>query len=141
VAIVVVIAVGGFLLESGPGLLRPSPRNFYLQARRVAERLPAEAVVGAVQAGHLAFFAPQRVINLDGKVNRLAHRALAERRVLEYARSAGVQFITEWPDLMDLLIVQRSGEAHRRGLTRIEPPAGHPVPANGLGWATWILEP
>lgn len=141
VALVVVIAVGGFLLDSGPGLLRPAPRNFYEQARRVAERLPADAVVGAIQAGHLGFFAPQRVINLDGKVNSRAHRALAERRVLDYARSEQVRFITDWPDLVELLIVKRSSAQNRRRLRRIDPAPGDPRRENELGWATWILRP
>jgi len=133
------VFIGAFLLDTAPGLLNPVPRNFYNQARRIATHLPENAVIGAVQAGHLGFFCPQRVINLDGKVSTAAYRALAERRVLEYARSRGVRYITDWPMLVELLILLRSDPADRARMVRLEPPPASPESCSPLGWVTYSL--
>jgi hypothetical protein len=140
IAVLVLVFVGAFLLNTGPSLLFPVPRNFYQQAERIRSTLPPTAVVGAVQAGHLGFFCPQRVVNLDGKVNGLAYHALEQRRVLAFARSHGVQFITEWPALLDLLVLKRSDPELRKRLVRVEPPADWATPSNAHGWATWMFE-
>ena len=134
IAALVVVFFGAFLLDSGPGLLDPAPRNFYLQARHIRERLKPDAVVGAIQAGHVGFFCPQRVVNLDGKVNGEAHEALKARRVLHYARSRGVRFISEWPVLLDLLILQRSTPRLRKKMLVLEP-------ENDYGWETYLFLP
>jgi len=140
VVILVGVFAGAFLLDTGPSLLRPVPRNFYRQAERIREHLPPSMVVGAVQTGHLGFFCPQPVVNLDGKVNRHAYRALKERRVLSFARSHGVEMITEWPVLLSLLVAKRSDPGLARRLVRVEPPASWPASSNDHGWATWKLE-
>ena len=140
VVALVVLFVGAFVVSAAPGFWRPTPRNFYQQARHVAEKLPPHAVVGAIQAGHLAFFCPQRVVNLDGKVSRDAHQALRERRVLEYAIQNHVQFITDWPPLVDLLILKRSTPKNRQRVKRIEPPADKTREmCNPFGWATYVV--
>jgi len=140
IAWLVLVFVGAFLLNTGPSLLHPVPRNFYRQAERIRDVLPQTTVIGAVQTGHLGFFCPQPVVNLDGKVNGQAYRALEERRVLSYARRHGVQVITEWPALMDLLVVKRSVPEQASRLARMEPPPSWPESSNENGWATWLLE-
>jgi hypothetical protein len=140
IAVLVLVFVGAFLLGTGPSLLHPVPRNFYRQAERIRDVLPETTVIGAVQTGHLGFFCPQRVVNLDGKVNGHAYRALKERRVLSFARRQGVQVITEWPALMDLLVVKRSAPEQATRLVRIEPPGSWTESSNEHGWATWVLE-
>lgn len=82
--------------------------NFYQLAREVRARLPADARVGAIQAGTLAWFCPQPIVNLDGKVSPGAWRALKERRMLGYARAQGVRFLVDWPSMLRLLVFERS---------------------------------
>jgi len=134
IAALAAVFIGAFLVDSGPGLLDPKPRNFYNQAHHIRENLKPDAVVGAVQAGHFGFFCPQRVVNLDGKVNGEAYEALKARRVLHYARSRGVRFISEWPGLLDLLILQRSAPRLRKKMHLLEP-------RNRNGWETYLFLP
>lgn len=94
--------------------------NFYRLAREVRARLPASARVGAIQAGTLAWFCPQSIVNLDGKVSPGAWRALKERRMLGYARAHGVQFLVDWPSLLRLLIFERSPPEERAGVDRVQ---------------------
>lgn len=136
----VALFVVPFACSSVPALLEPMARPFYSQARALADRLPKTAVIGAIQAGHLGFFCPQRVVNLDGKVSSAAHRALAERRVLAFAREAGVNVVTEWPSLISLMVVKRSSPALAARLQRVDPPPGGP-PMNAYGWATYLFRP
>ncbi|MBN2492134.1 MAG: glycosyltransferase family 39 protein [Planctomycetes bacterium] len=137
VAVLTAVFGAAFVLDSGPALWRPGPSHFYRQAETITARLPATAVVGAVQAGHFGFFCPQRIVNLDGKVNAAAQRALADRRMLEYARDEGVRFLTEWPSLAELLVFKRSDPALRSALRRLDPPTGGPAGPGHPSWATW----
>lgn len=57
--------------------------------------------VGAPQTGTLGFF-HDRTINLDGKVNPLALRAILENgNVLEYVRNSKVNYIADWYGMAD----------------------------------------
>ena len=62
----------------------------------VAENVPVEAWVGAVQTGTLGYW-HDRTINLDGKVNP---QALAARRteghVLNYVVDSEIDYIVDW---------------------------------------------
>lgn len=62
--------------------------------RWLRERFPAGTVIGGLQSGAPAYYADSLVVvNLDGVVNRDAHRALLDRRLLDYAREAGVRYV------------------------------------------------
>ncbi len=131
---------GAFAIDpTNRSLFAPAPRPFYAQAERVATHVPTDAVVGGLQAGHLGFFCPQRVVNLDGKVSERAHRALVDGRVLTHARAAGVQIITDWPSLIDWMVVRRSTGGEARRIHRIDPPPGDPRPTNAHGWVAYRL--
>ncbi|OGC91545.1 MAG: hypothetical protein A2W25_03635 [candidate division Zixibacteria bacterium RBG_16_53_22] len=57
--------------------------------------------VGAPQTGTLGFF-HDRTINLDGKVNPFALRAILEKgNVLEYARNSRIDYIVDWYAMAD----------------------------------------
>jgi hypothetical protein len=62
-------------------------------------RLPAGAVVGAFQSGALTYYAPAsiRIVNLDGVVDRAAHRAVVDGRLRDYAHDRGVAWLADWP--------------------------------------------
>jgi hypothetical protein len=64
--------------------------------RALAARVPADARIGAFQAGLFGWFGGGRdVINLDGKVNQDAFNALRERRLHDYIRAQGVRYIID----------------------------------------------
>ncbi len=67
-------------------------------ARDVLGVLPAGSVVGALQSGALAYYAPSdiTVVNLDGVVDRAAAAAFRERRLSEFAQARGVTHIADW---------------------------------------------
>lgn len=57
--------------------------------------------VGATQTGTLGFF-HDRTINLDGKVNPVALRAILQKgHVLEYARNSKIDYVADWYGMAD----------------------------------------
>jgi hypothetical protein len=59
---------------------------------------PDSTVIGSCQTGALGYFAQnQRVINLDGVVNRRCYESLTQKRAIEYMHSAGIQYFVDWP--------------------------------------------
>jgi hypothetical protein len=60
----------------------------------VARTLPRDAVLGARDAGRLGWFAPQRVVNLDGLINdaRMV-AALREEREADYLLRSPIRFV------------------------------------------------
>ena len=66
------------------------------QVPRVAERVPPNDVVGAVQSGTLAFMR-DRVVNLDGRVN---FEASGRRHdMAQYLRDRDIRWCVDWPFL------------------------------------------
>ncbi len=78
--------------------------------RAALAQLPPGAVVGALQSGALGYFAGDgiEVVNLDGVVSGPAAAALAEHRLLAYARERGVTHFCDWP-LQHELFAARAG--------------------------------
>ncbi|WP_170605723.1 hypothetical protein [Ruegeria arenilitoris] len=73
----------------------------------VQENVPQDIWVGAVQTGTLGYWR-DRTINLDGKVNPNALRALKEQGdVLNYVLGSEIQFIADWSDVADWPIEER----------------------------------
>lgn len=75
----------------GPGNPHIGYRNMALWARA---EVPDGAVVAAPQCGALAYYADDnRVVNLDGVVSREAFEANRARRLDEYLREQGVDYV------------------------------------------------
>jgi hypothetical protein len=71
--------------------------------------VPPEALVGSVFAsGVIGFHAPQDVINLDGKVNREAYRALIAGRMWDYVCASGLEYTVDWGSSTDALLINRA---------------------------------
>lgn len=67
----------------------------------VANNVPEETWVGAIQTGTLGFF-HDRTINLDGKVNIAAFEALVARREGEYVvEDTEIQYLADWTGMRD----------------------------------------
>jgi len=73
----------------------------------VQECVPKEAVVAAGQSGTLGYFC-DRVVNLDGKVNReaLDH----QNDMWHYLRERGIRWVCDWPPIADRYLGPRPVE-------------------------------
>lgn len=68
----------------------------YAAAEWMADNLPADARVGAWNAGVIGYYAPQHVTNLDGLANNFDFLPyLAEDRIADYIRSEGIQYLAD----------------------------------------------
>jgi hypothetical protein len=82
--------------------------GFYRAAQYIGSELPATAKIGAFQGGLLGFYAQQRVIPLDGKVNVDARNALVEKAMFRYVCSQDIAYIVDWQKQIENLLVRRS---------------------------------
>lgn len=100
--------------------------------RWVQQNVSESQWVGAPQTGTLGFF-HDRTINLDGKVNPAALRAILQKgHVLEYARNSTIDYIADWYGMADWVkhdlqfaeefeVVVRDEQANLGVLRRIHP--------------------
>lgn len=88
-------------------------------ARQILDQAPDGAVLGALQSGALAYYAPAQarrlgVVNLDGVVDAGAAAAFAERRLAAFARSRGVTHLADWQFNVDAFL-RASGDPRLTG--------------------------
>jgi hypothetical protein len=69
----------------------------YRAALWVKENLPADSRIGSFNSGILAYYCPQRVINLDGVVNGAAYRAVVSGKIFSYIREQKIGYLIEAP--------------------------------------------
>lgn len=74
-----------------------SKDNFLIfPTRWIADNAPLDATVGMFQSGTAGFVFPDRVVNLDGKVNSGALKAYQNGTMPEYVDSAKFAYIIDW---------------------------------------------
>lgn len=83
-------------------------RHWLAMAQEI-RRLPPEARVGAWNAGLLRFIADRPIVNLDGVVNDALHRYARERRLLDYLRAAGIEYVADFALMVDDPTMRRRG--------------------------------
>jgi hypothetical protein len=94
-------------------------------------------VIGGLQTGALAYFGEGlQVVNLGGVVNAAALRALRHRRILDYARASGVDWIVGGKDDAGYLVDHTAGATPET--------LGPPEPITGFltanqPWYLWRL--
>ncbi|PJF31652.1 MAG: hypothetical protein CUN52_02445 [Phototrophicales bacterium] len=92
-----------------PAINHTAPRSgFYEAAIWLNENVPADSRIGAFQSGVMVYYADAPVINLDGKVNADAHRAMTEGRMWDYICDQQLDYIVDWPVMIYFLLMQRS---------------------------------
>ena len=77
-------------------------------------RVPAGAVIGALQSGALGYYAydsATRIVNLDGVVDHDAALAFRDHRLAAFARERGVTHLCDW-ELNIQAMLARSGDPH-----------------------------
>jgi len=60
-------------------------------------KLPGDAVIGSFNSGKLGYYSERRVINLDGVVNNRAWVAIREKRLWDYMRREGIDYLVDSP--------------------------------------------
>ncbi len=85
------------------------PNGFVSAWRRMAPRVAADQRIGAFQAGALAYFSGRPVVNLDGKVNPDAQRALHAGAIGPYLLERGVDLVFDWQWIVYALCARRLG--------------------------------
>lgn len=87
---------------------QPAERGFLTSWEALRDHLPAEAHLGAFQAGIYGWFSGRPVRNLDGKVNVDAQRALATRRLHEYVLASDLDYILDQPAITRTLMLRHA---------------------------------
>jgi len=84
---------------TSPDVALDGAKGYREAARDVLAGTPPGAVVGSLQSGALAYYAPRgvRVVNLDGVVDRHAARALHSGQLGAFARERGMTHFADWP--------------------------------------------
>ncbi len=86
------------------------------------DRFRDGTIVGSCQTGALGYFATNlKVVNLDGVVNGDAFTAIRARRLMDYIRDTGVQFVIGWPRDNMKFIERESENFSSQDLTDIGP--------------------
>lgn len=76
---------------------RPWQEEMAMAGRLLDRVLGPEELVGCFNAGLVTWYRPDRVVNLDGRVNRAAFRALQARELSRYLDERGTRFVLDTP--------------------------------------------
>lgn len=86
-----------------------APRSgFYEATQWLNENVSDDARIGAFQSGVIVYYTDATVINLDGKVNADAHRAMTDGRMWDYICEQNLDYVVDWPVMIYFLLMQRS---------------------------------
>jgi hypothetical protein len=101
VPVLAALLVANFVLRDGL-LIRGPWRGgaLFRNVDWVESHVGEDAWVGAFQSGTLGFF-HDRTINLDGKVNPEALRAIRERRHQAYVLGSPIEFVVDWATILE----------------------------------------
>jgi hypothetical protein len=83
---------------------------FYDIARWVRENTGKDEKIGVFQCGMIGYLSDRRVINLDGKVNRDALKAMKNGTVSEYLRAEGIDVVIDHGDIIKIFLSDSSGK-------------------------------
>lgn len=82
--------------------------GFYETVQWLETMTTPDMHVGMFQSGLLSYYGTRTVLNLDGKVNPDARRALRDGRMWDYICAAGIDYLADWPLMVEHLLVNRS---------------------------------
>ena len=98
----------GFLAHWRTLVRRQAGCGYYNVASWIGTHVPEQVTVGAFQSGVLGYFLRQRVINLDGVVNRDALDALQREEIFEYVRQQRIGVVADWEWVVEVSLVRNS---------------------------------
>jgi len=102
--------------------------------RSLESKIDRTRTIGAFQAGTLSYFGQLDVVNLDGKMNPDAARALADEKLHEYIAARQIDYIVDWTWILRSLCTRhmRGTELGFRVIAREAP--------GGLGFVLYGVE-
>jgi len=129
-ALVLLLLAGPLAIAPGSTLSRirwsKAELGGFLRSWRSLEgKVDRSATLGAFQAGTFSYFGERDVVNLDGKMNPDAARALADQKLAEYIEARQIDYVLDWPWILHSLCTRqmRPGMLGFREIAR-EPPGG-----------------
>ena len=99
------------------------PRGFLKAWAELEPYVRSARVLGAFQCGVIGYFSGRDVVNLDGKVNRDAFAALSSRRIDDYIRKRGIEFVMDTEPILYALYLRQLPAADAAGLEFVPVPA------------------
>jgi hypothetical protein len=108
--LLLIIFASGIKRQFFPGKPLP-PARYHGMAVWTAENTEKDAVIGAFQAGMMAYFTPRRVICLDGVVNAEALEALRAGAIDRYILDKGIDYLMDWDWVLADLYAGRASSA------------------------------
>lgn len=88
--------------------------GFYDAARWVSTHTEVSETIGVFQGGAIGYLSKRRVVNLDGKVNAEAYRALRAGRLSDYVRAAHIDLVLDSERVLNLFLGPWSKEDRKR---------------------------
>ncbi len=133
------VYAAGLLFMAYTAAYRTTPvYGFYDAARWVATHTDASDTIGVFQGGAIGYLSHRRVVNLDGKVNREAFRALRAGRLGAYVQSSGIDFVMDSEQVLDRFLGPWSDDERHR----IENESVFAGDRNGVpGWIGYRVSP
>jgi hypothetical protein len=102
----------------------------------IATHTPADATIGVFNSGAIGYFSDRRVINLDGKVNPAALRALRRGAIGDYIAAQGIDYVIDHEWILRRFLLEPSGAGRRVRLARVDGDAALGVP----GWGAYRVD-
>jgi hypothetical protein len=100
-----VVYASAFLYFSWSQSFRSFPvYPFYDIAKWVDSNVERGETVGVLQCGTIGYFSKRQVINLDGKVNREAVKALKEQDLIGYAEKEEIDIIIDHSRILEIFL-------------------------------------
>ena len=91
-ALIAVVSIGQFLSTWGD----ITSNQMYAPSKWINENIETSSKIGAFQSGTMGYFCAN-VVNLDGKNNPDALRAMTTGKGLEFIKSQNIKFVVDWP--------------------------------------------
>jgi hypothetical protein len=114
-ATILVVAAGFTLTQYVYHFIIPTPFSLY-QTAEWAQAHPSD-MIGMAQSGIGGYFAPN-IVNLDGKVNPAALRAIQHGGIGTYVANSNIKYIADW--MWILLPIVRSSEQHGAPFEKVD---------------------
>jgi 4-amino-4-deoxy-L-arabinose transferase-like glycosyltransferase len=133
------VYAAGLLFMAYTAAYRTTPvYGFYDAARWVATHTDASDTIGVFQGGAIGYLSHRHVVNLDGKVNGEAFRALRDGRLGAYVQTAGIDFVMDSEQVLDRFLGPWSDDERHK----IENESVFAGDRNGVpGWIGYRVSP
>jgi len=115
-----VFLVASYALMTVKGQEFPAQKNMYTAALWMRHNLPAEAQVGAFNAGIYGFWSGHRVFNLDGVTNGEIYSVMRQKDMWGYLERKNIQYLCDFDGTLTHYLHLFGQDQARRPLLRLQ---------------------